>query len=129
MLFHAHSGVRYLVLLLGFVNVIVLVVGLVQKTPPGKLHRILGSSFAGSLHLQVTLGLILFLMGNYPARVIGHVVMMLLAAALAQALLIVNRKRPQPGHVLPLIGIAGALVLIFGGVMAIGRGLFEMTAG
>ena len=35
-LFHAHSGLRFLVLLLGVVNVVVLSVGLARKQPFGK---------------------------------------------------------------------------------------------
>jgi hypothetical protein len=40
-----------------------------------------------------------------------------------------NRRKPEPGLTLPLAGVVGALLLITGGVMAISRGLFTMTAG
>lgn len=128
-LLHAHSGLRYLVLLLALVNVVVLVKGLATKSTPGKLERILGSSFAGSLHLQVLLGLSMVAMGKFYPQLIGHLVMMLAAAVLAQATLTINKKRPQPGYQLPLIGVGGALVLILGGIMAIGRSPFAMTVG
>lgn len=126
-LLHAHSGLRFLVLLLGVVNLVVLGLGLAQKKPFGKLHRILGASFAGSLHLQVLLGVGLVAMGRWYPALIGHLVMMLLAAGAAQATMTINRKRPTPGLQLPLIGVVVALLCIFGGVMAIGRGLFTMT--
>lgn len=128
-LLHAHSGLRYLVLLLGFINVIMLVKGLATKGTPGKLERILGSSFAGTLHLQVLLGLSMVAMGKFYPQLIGHIVMMLMAAVLAQATLSINKKRAQPGFQLPLLGIGGALLLIFGGIMAIGRSPFLMTVG
>ena len=126
-LFHAHSGLRFLVLLLGVVNVVVLSVGLARKQPFGKLHRILGASFAGSLHLQVLIGVGMVAMGRWYPQLAGHLAMMLIAAGLAQAAMTVNRKRPTPGLQLPLIGVLVALACIFGGVMAIGRGLFTMT--
>lgn len=126
-LLHAHSGLRFLILLLGAVNLVVLGLGLARKQPFGKLHRILGASFAGSLHLQALIGVSLVAMGRWYPALIGHLVMMLLAAVAAQAAMTVNRKRPTPGLQLPLIGVVVALVCIFGGVMAIGRGLFTMT--
>ncbi len=101
--------------------------GLAQKKPFGKIHRILGASFAGSLHLQVLIGLAMVAMGNFYPKLIGHLSMMILAAVVAQATVTINRKRPTPGLQLPLIGVLIALVCIFGGVMAIGRGLFTMT--
>lgn len=126
-LLHAHSGLRFLVLLLGAVNLVVLGLALAQKKPFGKLHRILGASFAGSLHLQVLLGAGLVAMGRWYPQLIGHLVMMVLAAGAAQAAMTINRKRPTPGLQLPLLGVVVALACIFGGVMAIGRGLFTMT--
>ena len=79
-LLHAHSGLRFLILLLGAVNIVVLLVGLATKKPFGKLHRILGASFAGSLHLQLLIGLTLVAMGRWFPALIGHLTMMLLAA-------------------------------------------------
>lgn len=128
-LFHAHSGLRFLVLLLGFVALGAFFVGQVRGQAFGRFHRIIGTAFAGSLHLQVALGLVMVALGRFYPALIGHLVMMLLAAVLVQVLLIVNRKRPEPGFVLPLLGVVGSLACIAGGVMAIGRGLFTMTAG
>jgi vacuolar-type H+-ATPase subunit I/STV1 len=127
-LFQAHSGLRYLVLLVGLVALAYFVSGLVTKRPVGKPVRILGSSFVGLLDLQILLGIIMVAMGRYYPRLIGHIVMMLVAATVAHVLLVVNRKRPNPGYVLPLIAVAVALALIAGGLMAIGRGLLTHTA-
>jgi hypothetical protein len=128
-LLHAHSGLRFLVLLFGALNLVVLGLGLVRKKPFGRPHRALGSAFAGSLHLQVILGLSLVAMGRYYPALIGHLAMMLLAAVVAQVCFSLNRRKKEPGLVLPLVGVVVALALITGGVMAIGRGLFTMTAG
>lgn len=126
-LLHAHSGLRFLILLLGGVNLLVLGVGLARGQPFGKLHRILGASFAGSLHLQVLLGGTLVAMGRWFPALIGHLVMMVLAATSAQLAMTMNRKRATPGLQLPLAGVVVALLFIVGGVMAIGRNLFTMT--
>jgi hypothetical protein len=126
-LFQAHSGIRYLVLLVGLVALAYFVSGLAAKRPVGKPVRILGSAFVGLLDLQILLGLIMVAMGRYYPRLIGHIVMMLVAAAVTHVLLVVNRKRSNPGYLLPLIAVALALALIAGGLMAIGRGLFTHT--
>ena len=127
-LFHAHSGLRYLVLLAGVAALVYFAIGLATKRPVTKAVRILGSAFAGLLNLQVTLGIILVAMGWYYPRLIGHIVMMVLAAGVTHALLVVNRKRPQPGYLLPLIAVVVAFVLIIGGIMAIGRNPLASTA-
>jgi hypothetical protein len=122
MLFYAHSGLRYLVLLMGLVALAYFAYGLATKRPVDKGVRILGSSFVGLLDLQIVLGILLLATGwpFYPA-LWGHIVMMLLAAGLAHTLLVVNRRRPNPGYLLPLIAVAGAFVLVIGGILAIGR--------
>jgi hypothetical protein len=126
-LFQAHSGIRYLVLLVGLVALAYFVSGLAAKRPVGKPVRILGSAFVGLLDLQILLGIIMVAMGRYYPRLIGHIVMMLVAAAVTHVLLVVNRKRSNPGYLLPLIAVALALALIAGGLMAIGRGLLTHT--
>ena len=115
-------------MLLGALNVVVLGVGLAQKKPFGKVHRILGASFAGALHLQVVLGAAMVMMGRYYPALVGHMVMMLLAAVVAQVAMSVNRRREPPTLKLPLAGVVVALVCIIGGVMSIGRGLFTVSA-
>lgn len=127
-LLHAHSGLRYLILLLAVANLVALAIGLAQKQPFGRLHRALGAAFAGSLHLQVVIGVVMVSLGLYYPKLIGHFAMMLLAAVLAQVTMSVNRRRPTPGYQLPLLGIGGALLLIIGGIMAISRGVLQSTA-
>lgn len=127
-LFHAHSGLRFLVLLLAMVNIAVLGIGIVQKRPFAKIHRILGASYAGCLHLQVILGVSMVALGRYFPALIGHIVMMVLAAVVAQVMMSRNRRRAEPTLTMPLVGVVLSLVFITGGVMAIGRGLLTMTA-
>jgi hypothetical protein len=126
-LFQAHSGLRYLVLLVGLAALIYFLSGLATKRPVDKGVRILGSAFTGLLDLQVLLGIIMVAMGRFYPQLIGHIVMMLLAAAVTHVLLVMNRKRATPGYVLPLIAVAVALAFIAGGIMAIGRGLLTHT--
>lgn len=127
-LFHAHSGLRFLILLLGLVNVVLLGVGLSRGGAFGKLHRALGSAYVGLMHTQVLIGAGLVAMGRYYPQLIGHFVLMSVATVVAQVALYLNKKRPEPGFKLPLLGIGGSLLLIVGGILAISRGVFQATA-
>lgn len=127
-LFHAHSGLRYLVLLAGVAALVYFAVGLATKRPVTKAVRILGSAFAGLLDLQITIGIIMVALGFYYPRLIGHIAMMVLAAGVTHGLLVANRKRAEPGYLLPLIAVVVAFVLMIGGIMAIGRSPLTSTA-
>ena len=128
-LFHAHSGLRYLVLLVGAIAIGYYTFALATKKPAGKATRAIGSAFVGLFDLQVLLGVALALGGRFYPRVWGHVAMMVLAMAQAHVLLVVNRRRKEPGNLLPLLAVVIALALAVGGIFAIGRGPFTMTAG
>ena len=120
-LYMAHSGLRFVVLLAAVVSCVVCAIGLAQGREFSKLARISCSAFIGTLHLQVLVGISMVLMGTWYPALIGHLAMMLAAAVLAQVMVMKNRKSAKPGYVLPLIGIVGALMLIVGGIYAIGR--------
>jgi hypothetical protein len=124
---HAHSGLRFLVLLMGVVCLVVFGLGLAQKKEFTKGARIAGALFAGLTHLQVIIGLGLVAMGLYSPRLIGHIVMMLAAAVVAQFCFSKNRRATPPGYWLPLIGTVVALLLMVGGTFAIGRHPFQAT--
>ncbi|NVJ00579.1 hypothetical protein HV824_21015 [Myxococcus sp. AM009] len=128
MLFYAHSGLRYLVLLAGILALAYFAYGLATRKPFDKLGRILGSAYSGLLQLQVLLGVGVLVTRFYYPALIGHIVMMVLAAGVAQATLSINRRKPRPAFVLPLVGVVVSIVFIIGGIMAIGRGVFTTTA-
>jgi hypothetical protein len=90
-----------------------------------KRIRILASSFVGTLHLQILLGVALLLSGLFSSALIGHIFMMVFAAASAQIPVSVMRRRPEENKsYLPHgVGALVALALIWGGVTAIGRSL------
>jgi len=128
-LLHAHSGLRYLVVLVLFVQLVLALVGTVKSQPVGKLHRAVSGAALGLVYTQVLVGLALAALGFFTARHIGHLVPMLLAAVLVTVLHVQNKRAAQPTHRRGLIASGGALALIVVGVAAIGRHLFQMTVG
>ena len=124
-LFHAHSGLRYLVLLAGVVAFVYCLVAALRSRPWDRTGRILMGVFTGVLDLQVVLGVILvFVWPFYPA-LWGHLTMMLLAAAAAHIGSTLNKRRPpeRRSHMTAALGAAGALALIVGGIAAIQRSI------
>jgi hypothetical protein len=132
-LYHAHSGLRYLVLLAAFAALIALAYGLAT----GRAVRIafaLATTFTGLLDLQVVLGIGLVVGGIFPDAAIGHLVMMMLALGVTHASSIIGRRSSSERREIGirLGGIVLALLLIMAGVMAIGRGVLgsaPMTIG
>lgn len=129
-LFHAHSGLRYLVLLAGVLALAYALWGMVTKRPYDKGMRILGTSFAGLLHLQVLVGFFLLVSGVFQPMLIGHIFLLLMAAVVAQIPVSVMRRRPEEArsYTPHVVATAVAFILIWSGIASIGRGLLESFA-
>jgi hypothetical protein len=121
-LYHAHSGLRYLVLLAAVVAVVVLTYGLVTGRRP-RATRAVSASFTGLLDLQVLLGLGLVMGGMLTDKATGHLMMMVLALVVAHVASVIAGKATDDRRELTvrLIGVVLSLALIAGGIMAIGR--------
>lgn len=122
-LFHAHSGLRYLILLVGVVAVFYLAVGLATRRAYGKPARILTASFTGLLHLQILIGILLVVTGIYYPAIIGHLFLMVLAAVAAQGLSIAAKRNTVDRRkwALSFGGVLLAMALILAGIASIGR--------
>lgn len=121
MLYMAHAGLRYLILLAGLAVVVRAIHGMATSARYDKAMRVLGGVFAGLIHLQVLLGLgLLFTRQFYPA-LMGHLMLMILAAVVAQVVPSVMRRRPEGERTFAphLVGTLVALLLIVAGILAI----------
>jgi heme A synthase len=132
-LYHAHSGLRYLVLLAALAALIALAYALATGRA-GRATRVLPAVFTGLLDLQVLLGIGLVLGGLMPDIVIGHLVMMVVALIVAHGASILARRSADERRalVIRLVGITLALLIVAGGIMALGRsvvGSAPMTVG
>jgi heme A synthase len=128
-LYHAHSGLRYLVLLAALAAVIALAYALATRRA-GRAARILPAVFTGLLDLQVLLGVGLVIGGLLPDAVVGHLVMMVLALTVAHGASIIGRRARDERRelVVRLVGIVVTLALIAGGIMALGRSVLGTAA-
>ena len=122
-MFMAHSGWRYLVLLGGVAMVAYALYGQVTGKPYDKRMRILGSAYAGLLHLQIVLGVALMFSGRFNPQAGLHIVTMLFAAACAQIPVSVMRRRPDDKKSFGPYAVLGAvsLALVFLGIISLGR--------
>ena len=119
-LFQAHSGLRYLVLVAAAVAIVAAVVTWRRGRGP---DLVLTRVFVGVLDLQVLLGLLLLLVRPFYGQLIGHVVMMIVAAAVAHIGAVRARRRTTPASAAAAraITIAVTLIVIVAGIMAIQR--------
>ncbi len=124
MLLQAHSGFRYLVLLLGVLVILYAAYGLATKRDYDKTMRVLAAAFTGTIDLTVLLGFanLLFGIGFYP-QLGGHIVMMIVAAAVAHVVYGVMKRRPDEEKSFGphIVGTLVALGCVAAGIMAIGR--------
>jgi len=122
MLFAAHSGTRYLVLLMGLIALAWFARGAFARRPFVRPSPGILAGFVGFLDLQILLGIALVIGGRRPGAVWGHLIVMLTAAAVIHVVAARQKRRPRPaGHGLPLVGVALTLALIVVGILAIGR--------
>jgi len=121
MLLSAHSGLRYLVLLLGLVVVGYAWHGLATKRPYDNRMRGLAAGFTGMLDLTAALGFGTLFTNRFYPQLGGHIVMMILAVAVAHVVSMVMRRRPpeQRTYAPHVVGTLIVLGIIVFGILAI----------
>lgn len=117
-----HFWVRYGVLLAGLVAIAVAAMNWSKPAASGA-ERASTAAFTGLLDLQFVLGLAMLLVVPFYGALTGHIVTMLLAVVVAHAGSVAARRREpaRSGSPVRVGAIVLALVLIAGGLMAIGR--------
>jgi uncharacterized membrane protein YecN with MAPEG domain len=118
-LLEIHSILRWVIVAVGFIAILKFLIGMARKSSFGKMDRGLSSGFSGLMDLQVTLGLLYFLITGFggvgfPIFRIEHLVTMLIAAAVAHAPSMF--KKAVNKHAVAFYAILGALILIVIGV-------------
>ncbi|MEM6735771.1 MAG: hypothetical protein AAF620_06855 [Bacteroidota bacterium] len=100
---HTHSGLRYLVLLAAVFVVVKSLIGWFGNTSYTKFDKILAPSYVGLMHLQLLIGLLLYLiyspivtfnMGDRVSRYwsVEHIALMVFAVVVAQAGRSISKK-------------------------------------
>jgi hypothetical protein len=118
MLWMAHSGIRYLVLLAGAVALVMSL----MKGQDANARKAMGA-FVGVVDVQVLLGLLLIMQIPFYGALMGHIALMFAAVFAAHGFSVAAKKKDE-GGMLRVIGIVVTLLLIAGGIMAIGRPIF-----
>lgn len=126
--YHTHSGIRYLVLLLGVLALGYALFGLVGGRPYDQTMRRLAGFFSVGIQINVLVGLALLFAGTgfYP-QLGMHVLAMIAAAVVAQIVPSVMRRRPEAERTYAphVVNVAVTLALVAYGVLAIpGASLF-----
>lgn len=120
-----HSGVRYLVLLAALLAIGAALLAGRPGRPASRAHDRMFLIFVGLLDLQIVIGLVLLVLRGFYPQLMGHIFTMLLAVAAAHGFGMAARRRErermQPAGTLRVVGVALTIVLVVGGILAIGR--------
>ena len=124
----AHSGLRWLILLVAAIAAVRFALGWLQGGDFKGMDRGLASAFSGLMDLQATLGLI-FLLWNgfsgagFPAFRIEHGVIMILAALTGHLPTRWKNAEPKRRFRNTLFAIIGSLLLVIVGLTMLPGGL------
>jgi hypothetical protein len=123
--FNAHSGLRYLVLLVGVLTALYGIAGMLRKTPVDKTAVTLVRVFGVTLDIQLLLGIVTLISGQFFGQLIGHIVLMIAAVAVAHlgAVRLKKAAPAQRGYGLVVASALIPLALIIGGILAIQRAI------
>ena len=122
-----HSWLRYAVFLTGLAAFVYALWGLVGKRPYQKLMWDLASAFTVTLYLQVVLGFLLIFTYRFFSGPLGlHMVLTMVAAALAQMTYSTNRRRPREerDYGIHVMGVGLAMALVVAGILVIRSSVF-----
>lgn len=124
--FNAHSGLRYLIFLVGLLTALIALVGMAQKQPVSRSGLTLLRVFVVLLDIQLVLGVVTLISGRFYMQLIGHLVMMVAAIAMAHlAAARLRQAAPEArGNGQLLTGALIPLALIVAGILAIQRPIF-----
>jgi len=123
-LFHAHSGWRYLVLLLMVVTTIKLLVGWLRKDSWQNIDLLLVRGTTASVHIQVLLGLVLYIMmqaWSLPHIHDGHIFPAVIGAGFVTAATVWAKRKPSSaerfkwafiGNLIALVSVSVAVWFI-----------------
>lgn len=89
-LLEIHSFLRWIIVIVGFVAIVKFLIGWARKSGFDRMDRGLSAGFSGLIDLQVTIGLLYFLITGFggmgfPLYRIEHAVTMLVAAGVAHS--------------------------------------------
>ena len=129
MLFAAHSGLRFLVLVGGLFVILHAAVGHFGRREYTAAIARLVMVFTGLIHLQLLVGVAVIFTRPFSTALIWHTLMMVAAAAVAQfTASVVKRRPPEARSYGPhLVGAILAMAFMALGILAIGRGVLEST--
>ena len=119
-LLEIHSILRWIIVSVAIIAIVKFLIGWVRKSEFDKIDRGLSAGFSGLVDLQVTLGLLYFLITGFggtgfPMFRIEHTVTMLIAAAVAHAPAMF-KKRSWNKYAVSFFSVIGALLIIYVGV-------------
>jgi len=122
-LYQAHSGVRWLVVLATIVALVALIIGMVQKRPYEAFAKRFMFIFARAIEVQWLLGLLLIVvLGQWAPYQIEHAVTLTIAVVAAHLDMPFRRQADSRRYYAAIGAILVTLVLVYIGVARLPQG-------
>ncbi len=122
-LLYAHSGLRWIVVLVSLVTLALLVIRLIQNGTVDKTLRMLLRVFSAVIGIQVLLGIILLIArGTWLSHEIEHAVIMIIAIVVSNGYMAFRKRGDRAYIVSALISMLLTLGLIYLGVARLPQG-------
>lgn len=114
-----HSILRWVIIIVGFAAILKFLIGISKRKDFGALDRYVSAAFSGLMDLQVSLGLLYFLVtgfssAGFPLYRIEHLITMLLAAVIGHGPSFFKNTKKQ--HSTAFYSILGTMIIIVLGV-------------
>lgn len=124
----AHSGIRWLVLLVAVIAIVKFAMGWLRRSTFKGMDRGLMAAFSGLMDLQMTLGLVFLLWSGFagagfPGYRLAHTVIMIVAAVVAHLSARWKNADDMTRFRNNLFVIAGSLLLVLIGISILPGGL------
>ena len=118
-LLEIHSILRWIIVIIGFIAIVKFLIGLARSGAFNRIDRGLASGFSGLIDLQVTIGLLYFLITGFggvgfPLYRVEHGITMLVAAGVAHSPAMF--KKATNRYAVSFAAMVGTMVLIGIGV-------------
>jgi hypothetical protein len=120
--YHTHSGIRYLALLLGILALGYALYGVATGRPYDQRMRKLAGFFAVTFHVNILVGVaLLFTRTGFYPQLGTHILTMVAAGVVAQIVPSVMRRRPmeERTYMPHVVNVAAALGLLILGILSI----------
>ncbi len=130
-LYYAHSGFRWIVMVAAVVALIYMIYGLITRRAYDRSASLVMTIFVRCIEIQLLLGIVLIILyaialGTFLPSWWGHLILMTIAVIVAHMYQGFKKRPDSARYVVGIVSIVATIVLVILGVMALGGSRWGM---